>query len=485
MKKILLLAGALFAINANAQMPTGSQAPDFTTTDIYGNTVDMSDILDSGKSVIMDVSATWCGPCWAFHSTHVLRDLYYSYGDGGSGEIAVIFVEGDANTTIEDLQGTGGSTLGDWVTDSPYIILDDSSVASSYQIAYYPTFYTICSDGVLTHFDQQATDPNIENILSQLGACNTLQGVNNHAKAISPSSEYYCSASEVVLEAGILNYGVNDISSASVELMENGSVIATSNFNGSIAMFEEGTVSFDDVTYNEGSQYSFKITSVNGNDPFNDSDDLILADIEGIVVAGNASSVDVQIEVKTDYWPSEISWDLRDSNDNVIFNIDSYDGPDQTGPDANATFTYDVTLPNVDDCYTVNYYDEYGDGWGSNPEAGITVRSSGEVIYSEQVGNFGSELNRSSAFSFGSLGVSEVVSESSFFVYPNPSNGIVNVKSKLVSDIEVLNAEGKLVFSQKDVQDNTSLDLSFLPKGVYFMVSSSEERVEKTRLIIK
>ena len=46
-----------------AQLPDGSIAPDFTTTDVNGNVHRLYDYLDDGYTVILDISATWCGPC--------------------------------------------------------------------------------------------------------------------------------------------------------------------------------------------------------------------------------------------------------------------------------------------------------------------------------------------------------------------------------------------------------------------------------------
>ena len=125
MKKTLLAISSLIltATSSFAQLGT---AHDFTVTDIDGNSHHLYDILDQGYVVVLDVSATWCGPCWGVHNAHYLRDLNTQMGPNGTNEIRVIFYEGDAATTAADLAGTGNNTQGDWITGANYPIVNES-----------------------------------------------------------------------------------------------------------------------------------------------------------------------------------------------------------------------------------------------------------------------------------------------------------------------------------------------------------------------
>lgn len=95
MKKQLLslfAATALFATTANAQMQSECISPDFTATDLNGTTWHLYDILNSGKTVYIDISATWCGPCWNYHNTGNLENLYNTYGPPGTDEVMVFYI---------------------------------------------------------------------------------------------------------------------------------------------------------------------------------------------------------------------------------------------------------------------------------------------------------------------------------------------------------------------------------------------------------
>lgn len=131
MKKTLLSLICLisFAFSSNAQV--GSVATDFTVTDLNGNTYNLYNILNSGKVVVLDCSATWCSTCWSFHNDHFLKDIYDTYGPNGTDEVVVIYYEADASTTLADLQGTGSNTMGDWLTGSPYPFINETPLTLS------------------------------------------------------------------------------------------------------------------------------------------------------------------------------------------------------------------------------------------------------------------------------------------------------------------------------------------------------------------
>ena len=131
MKKIFTLTASVLAFTSMSFGQIGAVAPDFTVTDLDGTTHNLYSILNSGKVVILDCSATWCGPCWGFHGGHYLEDIHNTYGPAGTDQVRVIFYEADAATTLADLQGTTGATQGDWLTGTSYPVTNESPITLS------------------------------------------------------------------------------------------------------------------------------------------------------------------------------------------------------------------------------------------------------------------------------------------------------------------------------------------------------------------
>lgn len=177
MKKIcILFAMSFLAIKSNAQV--GAVAPNFTQNDLNGTPHDLYTYLNAGKVVIVDMSATWCGPCWNFHNAHYLKDLYTEFGPSGTNQAVILFYEDDVSTTLDDLNGLTGGTMGDWVTGVPYPIINATQTLPSQYGAGYPTVSVICP-----------SDKKIKSNLAALGTLNEMRtAVQNTINLCAPNS---------------------------------------------------------------------------------------------------------------------------------------------------------------------------------------------------------------------------------------------------------------------------------------------------------
>jgi len=80
---LLIAFSCFYLVPGMSQVDDGGIGPDFTTVDLDGNEHNLYDLLNDGKTVLLDLFATWCGPCWGFHQSHVLADAFEKYGPNG------------------------------------------------------------------------------------------------------------------------------------------------------------------------------------------------------------------------------------------------------------------------------------------------------------------------------------------------------------------------------------------------------------------
>lgn len=154
MKKILLsiLTAALCSVTSYAQLGNfnvGNDAPDFTVTDIHGNIHTLSDY--SGKWVVIDLFAYWCGPCAAVSPT--INDFYKKYGCNGY-DIVVLSIEyeGTHQQTVDFENANGGDASYPTPTASG-LAGGGGAVHSAYGPAAYPTIFLVGPDGKIKNED--------------------------------------------------------------------------------------------------------------------------------------------------------------------------------------------------------------------------------------------------------------------------------------------------------------------------------------------
>jgi Secretion system C-terminal sorting domain/AhpC/TSA family len=484
-----VLVCLMFITNSNAQLADGSICPDFTGTDIDGNTWNLYDILDSGKPCIIEISATWCGPCWGYHTSNALKTLYNQYGPSGTNELMVLFIEGDNATTMADLLGTTSGTQGDWVTGTPFPIIDDGSVADVLGISYFPTIYTVCPNRMITETGQIPTADHYAFI--QQNICGSASQQNDAIVFNLTAESVGCGENEIAVN--LQNFGLGSFTSATVELMNGATSLETKNWTGNLATYQTATIQFAPVSGVDPMNLAVNITS-SDDDATNN---MVEKEFTPVTVADATSTI--RIELSTDMWGEETGWKLINLNTGATVasaNAGSYGDDEQV--------VENIEVPALA-CYAFRITDTYGDGMhgGQYPIATgggidgsclVTSRNLDSTEFSVIFDYDGSyDFTLEEAFTSVNFFTSsdDVSNFSAVSVYPNPTSGSIKVDlSTVVSSemtVELVNLLGEVVMRDElgyVVAGNQSLnyDLQGLETGVYFLKLASGESVSTVRV---
>jgi len=159
LRNILLVLLVLFSANIFAQNMKGKVAPEWTAKDVNGNKVSLSDF--KGKYVMIDVWATWCGPC-RNEIPHYARiaDKYkgkniqfvsISLDSKERGWKAFIAKEKNAAIQLIDTRAS------------------NSPLAIKYDVRGIPRFILINPEGRIEEWQApRPSDPNLDKLLSSL-----------------------------------------------------------------------------------------------------------------------------------------------------------------------------------------------------------------------------------------------------------------------------------------------------------------------------
>ena len=479
MKHTLLAASLALSTGVMAQLPPNSVAPDFTATDINGVSHNLYDYLDQGYSVIMVISATWCGPCWSYHNSNDLEDLYTTYGPNtAEDKVMAFFIEGDASTTLADLHGTGTNTQGNWVAGTPFPIIDNAGIADDYQISYFPTIYKICPARKVTEIGQQSTAA----MWAQAQACPVAQTGTNAAILSYSGETLVCDA--LTIPIVVSNMGTNPLTTFNVAVKQGATILAQQTWNGTLATYGDATVTLNNVNITNPAQTTITITTpdVNaGDNTYNPN----------FIAAAN-STVNMTYTLNLDYYCGETTWELANSNGTVVESGGPYTcAPNGGGADANSTKTFNWNLPT--DCYKLTVYDSYGDGLfptgTQEPVGSYNVIDGTGLWLTSGSGDFGEE--RSGGWNASQpAGLDETTLDRTLSIYPNPTNGVVTLSYRLDNgapvSVEVMNVLGERVFATNNSAaaglHTQIIDLDGLSDGLYFFTINAGN-VNSTRKI--
>lgn len=471
MKKLLFSLAVLTGVASYAQTPVGTVVSNFTLTDINGTSHSLFNYLDQGKMVVIDVSATWCGPCWSYHNTGALNNFYNQFGPSGTNQAMVFFVEGDPQTNAADLNGSGANTQGDWVTGENMPIIDLANQASfensGMTIDYFPEMYVICPNRVIIASGVAGSIGTVANLTSLLGQCPPPASNPADVAALSYlGSLTHCEGSYTP-SVQIQNNGTSPLTSATVTITQGGNTVSTGTYSGNLATYGTANVTCSAIANFTGGALNVSVTTTGDASATNND---VTATVATALIA---ASQYVTVNITTDYYASETSWTIKNSSGTTVASGGG-NWQDATGQQATQTVQTPVQVTlSANQCYDFEILDAYGDGiccqygngaYSVTDATGATLLSGGEFGDSEK-----------KPFKTGALGINEE-NFAAMNVYPNPATDAINVSFEAANadySVDVLDIQGRVIASQVVNNVNGTQVVSFatenMAKGNYIV----------------
>jgi len=264
----------------------------------------------------------------------------------------------------------------------------------------------------------------------------------------------------------IENNGENPITSATIEYSFNAGEIYTYNWVGNLTSLHTATVQLPEVEFDLQDVNTLSVT-VNAADQ-NSSNNSLSREFNQ---AEESSSVNVILELQTDNFGNQTRWTLKSSDGTTVASAYGYP--------SNEEHIVNIELPGPD-CYSFTLTDT-----GNNGGASIVLKDQAGNILIESDGNYGGGFTE--AFSYGALGVDQQAALTDVQIYPNPSTGVVNIKTQNgFESAHVYDITGKLI---KKIAGNNAkqftLDLSSLSSGTYVIKIKEENKITTKKILIK
>jgi thiol-disulfide isomerase/thioredoxin len=468
---LLFFLCVLMQLRPQAQPADGTFAPNFILQDIKGTSHELYRYLDSGYTVLLDFSTTWCAPCWSFHEAGTFKTLYDEYGPHSKANSMRFFmIECDPYTKQTDLEGKTSNSKGDWITGTPYPIIDlkEKSVATAYDVYYLPTIMVVCPNRQVKNIGFK----HISEFVKDLPYCDQKVARDDHDASLMTYMGDTVTCNEAPVRVRLANNGKQVLKKARIRASKAGEPELVMDWEGNLKTYEVTDLHLGNFPFSTQSNIKIQITTEDNNLSNNTLE-------KTIRLPNNIKSKNPELLVYTDRKGSEVSWKIFKPSGELYLSGGPY--KDEEWNDTFLREKITLSLPE-NGCYRLEIYDSGKDGIGRSGHIRIEDPQGGlPPLYligfkGEAHGYFGYYLASGS----------RETTEFPWRIYPNPGTDVLYIESDTPYHIALCDLQGKRTpLTAITTEGQSVVDISSFPKGVYFLEMSDEKSRYHKKIVIQ
>lgn len=260
----------------------------------------------------------------------------------------------------------------------------------------------------------------------------------------------------------IQNRGAETLTSLEITYSVNGSDSEVYTWTGSLNTFETEIVELEEISFTPDNQINTIEVTIEEDDV--EDNNSMTATFTPSIEGSNLSTLRIEAFATG----PTTTWELKNIEGEVMYSGGPYD-----------SFTiHNIDLELEDGCYAISIIDS--DGLGRSK---FTIKDEGGINLFESGSNYGESI--SGDFRTNSLLSVDDVTLETISLYPNPSNGIVNIDNAEGFHITVYDVLGKVITSKANISNQELIDLSNVTSGVYYMKLENEKTSTVKKVVIK
>lgn len=264
--------------------------------------------------------------------------------------------------------------------------------------------------------------------------------------------------------AKVLNAGVTTLESFKIDIKLDGEKVDEYVWEGSLEQYESASIDFNiDVAVGN---HELTLDIVEANEQgVNESVTIDAVSKSWTTVETEQDEMTLTIDVTQDKYGTQITWEIVDSDMNVIAEGGPYDN--LAGSSSTKLHRVNVDVPS-DECLRFIIRDSQGNGICCNYGDGSYKIKGNNTVLVDGDGAFGAEASHDLSI-VKTIGVDEHNSKESYQIFPNPTKNVINIEGNDMAQIIIYNSLGQIMKSVECDAEKVTVDVNNFDEGIYFV----------------